>query len=241
MTNDSKAKRGASVYKTDTGGSTIDAAAVADYLLTHPGFFDTRSDLLMKLKVVHPTGEAVSLIERQVELLRNQNRTLERRLVDLVEVARTNDSVLERLHALSVALLASDELAERLRTLEDHLRGRFGADHIRLLLFSGRPEELGLDTVERVERAALTKFKRFLDEGKAFCGRPRPAQLEALFAENAARIASAALIPIGPRARYGMLALGSEKADHFSPTLGTVFLSRIGELTEQSLARILDE
>lgn len=234
MSNDSKAKA-----RPAAGRPAIDEAGVSDYLLANPDFFERHTGLLMKLKVAHPTGEAVSLIERQVELLRNQNRTLERRLVDLVEIARSNDSVLERLHQLSVALLGAEEPGERVRVLEDSLRSRFGADRVRLLLFSGQPEKLGLDTIQRVERDDLSKFKRFLEEGKSFCGRLRPAQLEFLFAEHAAKIKSAALVPVGTRARFGMLALGSEKADHFSPTMGTVFLDRIGVLTEQALSPVL--
>ncbi|HET6724825.1 MAG TPA: DUF484 family protein [Gammaproteobacteria bacterium] len=234
MSNDSKAKATAAANR-----PAIDEAGVSDYLLANPEFFERHTGLLMKLRIAHPTGDAVSLIERQVELLRNQNRTLERRLVDIVEIARSNDSVLERLHQLSVALLGADEPGERVRVLEDSLRSRFGADRICLLLFSGQPEKLGLDNIQRVERDELPKFKRFLDEGKSFCGRLRPAQLELLFGEHAATIKSAALVPVGNRARFGMLALGSEKPDHFSPTMGTVFLDRIGVLTEQALSAVL--
>lgn len=235
MSNDSEAKR-RPVHET----VQIDDIGVADYLLGHPDFFEHHTSLLMKLRVVHPAGEAVSLIERQVELLRNQNRTLERRLVDLVEVARSNDSVLERLHELSVALLGATEPGERVRVLEDKLRSRFGAEQIRLLLFAGDPAALGLDNVARAERDELTRFSRFLDEGKAYCGRLRAPQLEFLFTDQAPRVASAALVPIGSRARYGMLALGSDNADHFSPTLGTVFLTRIGELVEHALRPLFE-
>ncbi len=217
----------------------IDETCVGDYLLAHPDFFERHPELLTRLEITHPTGDAVSLIERQVELLRHQNSTLERRLVDLVEVARGNDSVIGRLHKLAVALLGAEETAERVQVLEDHLRGQFGADHTRLYLFAGQLDELGLDTVRRVNRAELGKFKRFLEEDKPFCGRLRPAQLEYLFAEQAARVSSVALVPLGPRARLGMMALGSEKPDHFNPTLGTLFLARVGELTEHALGPIL--
>lgn len=218
----------------------VNEQAVADYLLAHADFFERHSGLLSKLRLRHPTGEAVSLIERQVELLRSQNRTLERRLVDLVEVARANDSVLERLHELAVALLSADDGGERVRLLEDNLRSHFGADEIRLLLFTGKPEALGLTNVRRVGRTELAEFARFLEEGKPTCGRLRPPQLEYLFAERAASIASAALVPVGSRARFGLLALGSREAERFSPTLGTVFLNRIGELVEQALRPLRD-
>lgn len=225
----------------DATGAEFTEQNVVDYLLAHTDFFERHTDLLIKLKLSHPAGDAVSLIERQVELLRSQNRNLERRLVDLVEVARANDSVLERLHQLALALLGADEAGERVRLLEDSLRSRFGADEICLLMFAGEAEALGLDNVRRAERAELTDFARFLEDGKAWCGRLRPGQLALLFAGQAAGVASTALVPVGNRARLGMLALGSHKAEHFSPTLGTVFLNRIGELTELALQPLLRE
>lgn len=239
MSNKSKAQQDPPMAGHKPKKQYINDDAVADYLLAHPDFFDTRGKLLTTLRVKHPSGEAVSLIERQVDLLRRQNRVLDRRLVDLVEVARSNDALVERLHHLSTALLSAEGLGEQLRVLDDYLRSHFGAARVHLLVFVGEPDALGLDNITRTKRDSLTRFRRFLDENKPFCGHLRSGQLEVLFGERAAQTRSAALIPIGHKARFGMLALGSDDAEHFSPMLGTVFLGRIGELTENVLAPLI--
>ncbi len=210
---------------------------IADYLISHPDFFDNHSELLPKLRIPHPSGSAISLIERQVDVLRQQNRTLERKLVDLVEVARSNDSVLERIHRLALTLMECDELSERLAALQDSLRTNFGADEVALLLFRGAPEQFGTGPARRIERddSELEQFSNFLSAGKPQCGRLRPSQLTFLFGARGEDVGSAALVPVGERASVGILAIGSHKPEHFSPTLGTAFLSRIGELVDRAL------
>jgi len=115
---------------------------VAGYLTSHPEFFEAHAELLTKLKVPHPTGTAVSLIERQVEVLRQQHRQLERKLVDLVEVARANDALIERIHRLGLALLEGATLAERLYALQEELRERFGADEVSAFLLSTKKQDM---------------------------------------------------------------------------------------------------
>ena len=87
-------------HKAGLSGDSLSSDSIVDYLLSHPEFFEAHPELLVKLKVPHPSGTAVSLIERQVEVLRGQNRQLERKLVDLIEVARANDTLIERIHRL---------------------------------------------------------------------------------------------------------------------------------------------
>ena len=205
---------------------------VADYLTTHPEFFEAHSELLAKLKVPHPSGTAVSLIERQVEVLRQQHRQLERKLVDLVEVARSNDALIERIHRLALALLEGATLAERLYALQEELRERFGADEVSAFLLSTKAGDADAGPARwlKPSDAGLEQFNEFLKAGKPHVGRLRPPQLEFLFGEQAERIASAALVPLGDRGMLGLLAVGSHEVDRFSPTLGTAFLTRIGEL-----------
>ena len=93
--------------------------SVTDYLVQHPEFFESHVDVLAKLKVPHPAGHAVSLIERQVEVLRQQHRQMERKLVDLIEVARGNDALIERIHRLALALLEAQTFADRLYAVQE--------------------------------------------------------------------------------------------------------------------------
>ncbi|HEX5339288.1 MAG TPA: DUF484 family protein [Gammaproteobacteria bacterium] len=228
-------------HKTGVHDLTETEQSVSDYLLTHPDFFDSHTDVLTRLKVPHPSGNAVSLIERQVEVLRQQHRQAERKLVDLIEVARANDALIERIHRLAIALLETHALPERLYALAEELRNRFGADEITLFLFDARPlnDDAGPARWMRPDDAGLEQFRELLKTAKPHCGRLRAPQLEFLFGDQAERISSAALIPLGEHGRLGLLAVGSHEAERFSPTLGTAFLVRIGELVAAAIRPLL--
>jgi uncharacterized protein YigA (DUF484 family) len=220
------------------GVSDIDDDAVAAYLVDEPDFFSRRPEVLARLRVPHGSGATVSLIEKQVEVLRGQNRSLERKLVDLIEVARANDAAIERIHQLALNLMEAGDLSELLTNLQDVLRSRFLADEVAIVLFRGEPATLAGSPARRIERSdpPLEHFANFIKAGKPHCGRLRPPQLEFLFGDKAAAIGSCALIPLGPRAELGLLAIGARSEDQFAPTLGTVYLTHIGELVATALA-----
>lgn len=220
----------------------LDDRQIAEFLRAHPGFFEDHAELAAHLRIPHADrGESISLIEKQVEILRGQNRQLERRMVDLIEVARANEATIEKIHHLATAMLETGDLGEMLHALANSLRDRFGADAVAILLFAGDPRRLNTSPARRYMRddAALEPLEHFLETGKPQCGRLRPNQLELLFGEQAGEIASAALIPLGTGASMGCLAVGSRNDAQFAPTLGTVYLERIGELVTAALTRRL--
>ena len=227
-------------HKADLSGS-LTSESVVDYLLGHPDFFEAHAELLSKLKVPHPTGTAVSLIERQVEVLRGQNRQLERKLVDLIEVARANDTLIERIHRLARALLEGANLPDRLYALQEELRERFGADEVSLFLIHADAQKADAGPARwlKTDDSGLDQFREFLKSGKPHVGRLRPPQLEFLFGEQAERIASSALVPLGDKGNLGLLAVGSHDAERFSPTLGTAFLARISELVTAAVRPLM--
>src|SRR5699024_1432434 len=114
----------------------LSATAVNDYLLANPEFFQTHKALLKKLTIPHPAGGAVSLVERQVEVLRHENRRLEQRLIEWADIARENDQLLGHLHRLAVALLAESGHARRVELLTSSLRDHFKADASAVILFA---------------------------------------------------------------------------------------------------------
>ena len=225
------------------GETALPDDGVVDYLLAHPEFFESHAELLGKLKIPHPTGSAVSLIERQVEVLRQQHRQLERKLVDLIEVARANDTLIERIHRLALALLEGPGLPERLYALQEQLRERFGADEVSLFLVHTDPKgaDAGPARWLTPDDAGLEQFRETLKSGKPHVGRLRSPQLEFLFGERAERIASAALVPLGDKGSLGLLAVGSHDMERFSPTLGTAFLTRISELVSAALHPLMPQ
>lgn len=216
---------------------SIDEASVAAYLQQHPEFFETHTELLANLRLPHPTGDAVSLVERQLSILRQQNRQLERKLVDLVEVARANDQLVERMQRLTIALFDAEDVDGVVQAVFEQLRDGFGADQCTMVSFDPR--------VPAPARGAkrgdteLAKFSGFLEARRPVLGKLKPEQLDYLFGA-AAGIGSAVLVPIGERAEHGFLGIGSHRAEQFNPTMGTVYLARMGVLIGLALRRHLD-
>lgn len=211
--------------------------AVEQYLRSHPEFFERRAELLARLQVPHQSGSAVSLVERQVGILREQNSSLERKLVDLMEVARANDRIISQLLELAVALIGARDFKVAVSVLLDGLREQFNADRVVLILHGGDPELETIDGVRLVsaDDATLEEFSGFRATGRPQCGRLRDPQMEFLFGDTASRVKSSALVPLGADSKLGMLALGSKDKGTFVPTMGTEYLARLGDMTAACL------
>ncbi len=209
-----------------------DAEQVARFLGNHPDFFDDHPELVTELRISHATGRAVSLIEKQVQVLREQNQDLKTKLLELVNVAQDNDRLNERMHQMTLDLLRAASLAELMDTLKGHLRNEFKADAIALHL-PGLDETRQRETGARelvVDRALEERFPIPYREGKPQCGRLKQEQLEFIFKDQAVAIESTAVIPLGERGQNGLLAIGSREVNRFNPCMGTLFLSHLGEL-----------
>jgi uncharacterized protein YigA (DUF484 family) len=219
-------------------------ASVAEYLQTYPDFFERNGPLLTKLRLPHlrDAGATVSLVERQVEVLRERNQSLERKLKELVDVARANDILADRIHRLSQRLIRARTLMETIDAVEASLREDFDAMHSVLVLFLEEARPLA-DTAGRFLRvddltsADIKTFDSLLSAGKPRCGQIRDAQRDYLFGKDSIEIGSVALTPLGPKGALGILAIGASDADRFHPGISTEFLSRIGELVAYALVR----
>lgn len=218
------------------GRAPLSAEAISDYLLAHPDFFQERRKLLTRLEIPHPAGGAVSLVERQVEILRQENRQLERRLIDWMEIARDNDRLLARLHGLAVAVLQESDARVRLRVLVTRLRADFDADAVIIVLFG---HGTALPDVRWLERddAGLDGIAEVLQAGQPLCRPLSERRRERLFA-GSKRLASAAFVPIGSGGERGMLVLASRDPHHFHPSLDTTYLARLGELASAVIAAL---
>jgi uncharacterized protein YigA (DUF484 family) len=224
--------------------TSIPEDAVADYLQQNPEFFERNAPLLAKLKLPHGRGTAtVSLVERQVLVLREKNDKLEARLRELIEVARDNDALAGKIHRLSCRLLRARTAAAFIDALEESLREDFGASEWILLLAPGVNSELAkvssrhLRVVDAMAHE-LKMFETLFESGRPRCGQIRDSQRDYLFGPDTIEIASAALVPLGPNAAAGLLAIGSPDTERFHPTMSTEFLARIGNLVSEALAGI---
>ncbi len=212
---------------------------VVAYLKRHPGFFLKREDLLLELELAHPSGSAVSLLERQVSLLRERNMDMRQRLAGLVENARRNDQLFERTRALVLALLEAhnpDAIAE---TFREHLLGEFGVDFATLTLFGNPQRHRGLRQRVVPVAEAHGHIDGLLKSGRAVCGVLRDEELRFLFGEQAAEVGSAAVVPLSFGHPLGVLAIGSRDPNHFRSSMGTLFLGYIAEVMNRILPRHL--
>jgi uncharacterized protein YigA (DUF484 family) len=226
----------------------LTAQDVEDYLCRHPDFFQGREELIRALTLPHPTGGAISLVERQVALLREETQRYRTQLQELVQIARYNDELIARLQQLTVKLMDSATLDEVLALLEVSLRQDFHADAATLRLFAagGIGFNAGAHTfmnVAVIEAGALTpSLLPVLAAGKPVCGHLPNDQLVQLFPTTAGEIGSAALLPLAGRAgapAVAQLAIGSRSAERFTPEMGTTYLNYMNELIGRKLAASL--
>ncbi|MDH4260377.1 MAG: DUF484 family protein [Gammaproteobacteria bacterium] len=220
----------------------VDEDAVASYLSATPEFFDRHAQLLAKIRLPDSRGSAttVSLLERQVEVLRERNRQLERKLKEFVDVARENDTLGARVFAMARRLIAAADRAAVIKTIEASLREDFGAgESVLVLTPAAAPANLADSRFLRVvatDSPDLRSFETLFSSGKPRCGQLRDSQRDFLFGTGSVAIGSVALVPLGPKGSLGLLACGSNDVQRFNPTMSTDFLQHIGELIAAALA-----
>jgi uncharacterized protein YigA (DUF484 family) len=217
-----------------------DEESIGLYLKQNPEFFVRNEALLTNLRLPHVRGSAtVSLVERQVEVLREKNQDVERKLADFIRVARGNDLLAEKIHRFTRRLLSSRDRADTISRLEAGLREDFGAFESVLLLFGGAGTELpaGGRFLRRLEKtdANLASFETLFSTGKPRCGQVRDSQRDFLFGSDNVEIGSVALVPLGGKLPFGLLALGSPDRDRFHPGMSTDFLARMAELISDAI------
>jgi uncharacterized protein YigA (DUF484 family) len=219
--------------------NTLSDDDIAGWLRTHPDFFQRNSELLATLRVPHPSGGAVSLIERQIDLLREKNHSADARFTELVNIARANEQLAARIHRFTRRLMRAPTRREVLSQIEHGLREEFEVSQAVLLMF-GAAAEHGTPRFARTLAAKdpnLAGFDSLFAAGKPRCGQIRDSQREFLFGADAASVGSVALVPLGGETPSGLLAMASLNNQRFHPGMSTDFLALLGELTSDALAR----
>jgi uncharacterized protein len=211
------------------------ARVVEEYLTDHTDFLIRHPELLAQLQIPHQSGAAVSLIERQVDTLREQLRDSQRQLADLLEVARNNEQLQQRMHRLTLELIDAATFEEVLNALEDELHDDFKADAVELRLFSPSLfDEANRDGVDE----QIARFEAFFDQNSPICGPMDQHQLDYIFGAEGYHISSTALIPLKSEGVLGLLAIGSRDPNRFAPDHGTDFLTRLGQIISRTLQAV---
>ena len=218
----------------------MDEESIAAYLQHNPDFFERHQGALLKLRLPHARGGAtISLVERQIEVMREKHAALESKLTELVNVARANDTVADKLHRFTRRLLQSSSRADAVARIESSLREDLDAFHSVMLLIGEHPDLLPQRFVRTLGRddPGLKSFDTLFSGGKPRCGQARDSQRELLFGPESAQIASVALVPLADKSgALGVLALGSPDRDRFHPGMSTEFLARMADLITDALS-----
>jgi len=215
-----------------------DESQVVDYLISHPDFFLEHAILLNDLKLQHESGKAISLIERQVSVLREKNQYFETKLGEMVDAVHDNQRLHVSMQRLAINLFAADSLDDVLGIVDDELRHKLGTDFVAFRLATDESQASGEDQPSSYvaqDDAILQDFAAIIESKKIQCGRLSDDQLNALFAGDAHEVKSAAIIPVSDAGIRGVIALASQDDQRYHPGMGTDFLSSLADLISAAL------
>ena len=206
---------------------------VRDYLIDHPTFFEDNPDVLEAINVSHDSGKAISLVERQITIMRDKNKVLSGQLEQLIETAKNNDQLLAKTNQLVLKLIQAEDLNSLITVLDTSLKNDFNTEFYSLTLI-----DKGLFTSKTAanlvsEEEAKSKISSLLSAQKAVSGVLQEEQVNFLFEQSASSVASAIALPLHSSEPLGILALGSSDADFYCHDIGTVFIDYIGALLNE--------
>ena len=214
------------------------------FLRDHPDFFMSRDGLLSELNLPHESGAAISLVERQVSVLRDRSRDLRKRLGHLLDTARENDRLFLKTQDLVLGLLEAKTLDDIVTTVQGSLRDAYQVDTNALILF-GTPEQFGHTNAHIVSLDdARAQIGNLLHTNKASCGALRESEMAFLFPDATFEgkprcVGSAAVAPLQHDHTFGLLAIGSFDPDRYRSSMGTLFLSYIAEVLNRVVPHYL--
>ena len=214
----------------------LGAHEIAAWLRRHPGFLKQFPDLALSLVVPRDQGPAASLASYQLDVLRDKNRELARRLQELFGNAQENERLAVRTHQLTLALLKQDNAADTLRAMAATLSEDFNGDLVRIVTFAPVPGMEDADWLQHIPSgdARLQPFRDCIADSEPLCGRLQPEKNAVLYGLRAEEVQSSALLPVPG---VGLVAVGSHDPNRFFPGMGTLFLRMMGEALGVALQR----
>jgi hypothetical protein len=212
-------------------------ADVAQYLEEHPEFLDAHVDILARIRIPDPhEGRAIPIAERQMAQLRERNRILEDKLAELIAFGEENDAISERMHRVTLALIAAPNLDDVLGTFYYHLREDFTVPHIAIRIWSidNAPQR---DEFGQVSEEVLA-FANSLTS--PYCAHHAMFESIDWFAQAEPQIQSFAYVKLAGEKFSGLMVLASEDEERFYPEMGTLYLQRLGDIASAAIARYLE-
>lgn len=229
--------------QTRTVDDQLDPQQVIDYLQQNPDFFLENEALLAGLHIPHESGVAVSLVERQIQLLRHRVTQYENRLRDMIESGHKNQRLQESLHRLSINLFMTDSLDDVIAVLNDELRNHLDIDHVSVRVLSDNLNHVNSQPeryLNRKDDKLVQLFQKVIQEKRIQCGRVTEEQLATVFSADADAIQSAVIVPLANAETFGLITMGSSDPQRFHPGMAVDYLARMGELISAAIRPYLD-
>ncbi|HKI74368.1 MAG TPA: DUF484 family protein [Pseudomonadales bacterium] len=216
-------------------------ADVAAWLDSHRDFFEGRDNLLLKMTLPHAhstnNGEAISLVERQVSLLRERNGEARKHLDELLGAARRNDEILSKCHRLVLTLLEAKDSNSFFKALESSFKREFKSDAYSLIIFSAYANQINHFTSSVPAESAREFIGGLMKAKEPFLGALRPAEQDFLFRHASDNVKSAAVLPVKGRKQIALLAIGNADPNYFTSAMGTTFITFIADVIARLLPR----
>lgn len=219
----------------------LTSVQVEDYLRRHPDFFHQHLNLLEQMSIPHPSGNAISLISKQLEIFRSRHHDMENQLTELIDIARDNDTSLNRMHKLTLALLDATTMEAALANLEMVLSEYFLIDFVAVRIIKSHPNSTIANLFIEPFSKDLEPFVSELASNQPKCGRPTIAQARVLFGDLAFEVKSCAIIPLAFTELEGILAIGSREDGRFHYEMGNLFLNQMSEIVGTRLITLLQK
>lgn len=225
--------------KIATLADPLEPEQIEAYLREHPDFFVQHQDLLAEITLPHETGSAVSLVERQVAILRERNMDMRHRLSKLLDNARDNDKLFDKSKRLVLNLIEGQDMGDIIDALHYSFDKDFNIHFTSVILF-GNAEKIPSSQARIASLAeAREHLGPLLKNSRAVCGTLGAKEMEFIFGTHAGEIGSVATVPLIHGSVFGLLSIGNRDPHYYRSSMGTLFLSYIAEVLNRLLPKYL--
>ena len=218
----------------------IEEAAVEAYLKENPDFFVTHNDLLTEITLPHGESGSISLVERQVSVLRDRNKESRTRLDEYLKTAKHNDDVFKKCQYMILGLIEADDQESFLKNMEKGFKRDFKSNAYSLMIFGDTPRQINHFT-SVVTRSSANEFvSSLIRSTKPTLGALRPVEQDFLFSHQSEKVKSAVVMSVlEGREQLALLAIGSSDANYFKPGMGTLFIGFIADALARFIPRFI--
>jgi uncharacterized protein YigA (DUF484 family) len=210
---------------------------VRDYLTKNPDFFEQNSDIFEVINISHDSGKAISLVERQIGIMRERNSKMITQIDQMQAAAKENALLMEKTNRLVLNLVQANDLNSLGKALTVSLKSDFSTEFFSLTLINKDPA-VTKNAVNFVsENEAKSIIGNILSAKKAICGKRKHEEISLLFGNQAEEIGSVLALPLRTTNTFGVLALGHSDPEFYTKEIGTVFIDYIGDLLSELIPK----